>query len=102
MVGAHADAPTVKKAKFPYLETTAPVSTFSVMKCMSDDLEMEAMSPKGESWHYCGSRQDVENWFNQWPGTEKMSVTVRDRNGIVVGRKVFGEGGITWGISLSE
>jgi hypothetical protein len=31
-----------------------------------------------------------------------MSITIRDKTGIVVGRKHFGEKGIAWGVLLSE
>ncbi len=72
------------------------------MKCLPEDLELEAVTGKGEAWHYCGSRKDVEDWFNEWPGAKKMSITGRDKTGMVVGRKHFGEKGITWGARLSE
>jgi hypothetical protein len=72
------------------------------MKCLPDDLELKAVMGNGDTWHYCGSRQDVEDWFNQWPGAKKMSITIRDKYGMVVGRKHFGEEGITWGALLSE
>ncbi len=72
------------------------------MKCLPNDFELEALTPKGESWRYCGTREDVEDWFIQWPGTDRMSITVRDKSGMVVGRKHFGEKGITWGVQLSE
>jgi hypothetical protein len=39
---------------------------------------MEAVTAKGESWHYCYTRQDVDDWYNEWPGAEKMSITIRD------------------------
>ncbi len=72
------------------------------MRCLPNDLELEAVTAKGESCHYCGTRQDVEDWFDEWPGAEKMSITVREKNGMVVGRKHFGQKGITWVARLSE
>lgn len=72
------------------------------MRCLPNDLELEAATQKGESWHYCGTRKDVEDWFRAWPGAKDMSITIRDKSGMVVGRKQFGENGITWGVQLSE
>jgi hypothetical protein len=63
---------------------------------------MKAVTAKGEPWHYCYTRQDVDDGYNEWPGAEKMSITIRDKSGVVVGHKHFGEKGITWVAQVSE